>query len=143
MVFEVRRFRHEDLDLIYTPERSEEVFEASEEKRNWWPQNMHHQNVAIDEARQVYLYKLSWALNGERSLWRYMFLMPSGMVQFEMVSYCLFDAKYVSPALRTAAEAAKAKALIVEAFATAGLYINGVTDPTDPDAVPNAEVTGF
>ena len=141
MTFEIRPFRHEDLDLIYTPERADEVYEASWHKKSYWPEGMNGASLAIDAERQAYLFFLPQALNGEQSFFRYLFVMPEGMVRLEMLRYCVFEAQYVSPALRLQAHAVKS--LIAEAFATVGLWINGVTDPEDPDAVPRAEIIGL
>ena len=138
MTFEIRPFRHEDLDLIYTTERAVEVFEASRKEKSYWPQDMHRTNWAIDAQRKAYLFQLPRALSGEQSFWRYLFIVPQGMVRLEKIRYCLYEAKYVSPALRPHADAIKA--LIAEAFAASGEYFTGVTDPDDVEAVPHAEI---
>lgn len=74
-------------------------------------------------------------------MWRYLFIVPEGIVCLDLLRYCVFEVQYISPALRLRAETIKS--LIAEAFAASGIWINGVTDPEDPDAVPHAEIIGL
>lgn len=139
MTFVLKPMRHEDLDLIYTSERSDEVFKVIQEKKEWWPEDMHAKSWAVDGERRAFLLQLP--RNREDSYWRYLFGVSEGILLLEKESYCRFRVEYATPSLRKKSN--EIRILVADAFRVSGEFLDGTVDINDPMAVPNAELLDF
>lgn len=122
MTFVVKKMRYEDLDFIYPPEVTEEVFRATRLRKEGWPKHMYDMHWVVDVQRHAYLLQLPIEFRDSYS--RYMFANPNGVIVCEYETGCRFRLEYMSPsALRSfrettfmAAEALRKTGLIPHSF---------------------------
>jgi hypothetical protein len=135
MTFEIKLIDREAFDEIWTSEVAKQLDGGYIYSTENWSQDLSRRTWAIDEEKRACLIWVHMAdrLNGANC---YAYVMRGEFALIRNISYCTYSVVTVSAGLQSRIE--EVKQMVGDALRAGGVHLDGVTDPKNVFAVPDA-----